>query len=125
MIDSLLTKAVEYRNIDLAKYFLEIGADPNPFGALYHAVKINHKDLVDLLLKYDANPNVYYDYCVPLVTAAFWGYKDIVKILLDHGADTNIKDRSGWSPLTCAMGNTDTAKVPDRERSRYKYSRSG
>ncbi|MBA8667880.1 hypothetical protein H1Q59_08255, partial [Holosporaceae bacterium 'Namur'] len=33
MIDSLLTKAVEYRNIDLAKYFLEIGADPNPFGA--------------------------------------------------------------------------------------------
>ena len=113
MMDSLLAKAVEYRNIDLAKYFLEKGVDPNPLGALDAAVRINRKDLVNLLLKYHAAPNVYYDCCVPLVTATFWGYKNIVKILLDHGADVNIKDRSGWSPLPQAIARKhfDIAKI--------------
>ncbi|KIE05790.1 hypothetical protein NF27_CS00020 [Candidatus Jidaibacter acanthamoeba] len=57
MINILLSKAVRYKNIDLAKYFLEKGAEPNSFNNLDDAVQFNYEDLVSLLLKYDANPN--------------------------------------------------------------------
>ncbi|WP_204367890.1 ankyrin repeat domain-containing protein, partial [Candidatus Jidaibacter acanthamoebae] len=81
MIDSLLAKAVRYKNIDLAKYFLERGADPNFSSALYGAVIINRIDIIRLLLKYKANPNGYSAYCVPLIQATYWSYKDIVGYL--------------------------------------------
>ena len=38
----------------------------------------------------------------PLHSAAFYGRKDLVKALLDHGANTYVQDEKGWSQLHLA-----------------------
>jgi ankyrin repeat protein len=40
----------------------------------------------------------------PLHAAAFWGWNDAVKWLVDHGADVNAKDNKGLTPIDSAMG---------------------
>lgn len=40
---------------------------------------------------------------MPLCTAAFWGYADIVKLLLENNVDINGTNRTtGWTALHCA-----------------------
>jgi len=34
--------------------------------------------------------------CTPLMEAASGGYADIVRLLIDHGADVNAKSAAGW-----------------------------
>ncbi len=36
--------------------------------------------------------------------AAFWGWNDVVKFLIDHGADVNVKDAQGKTVIDAAMG---------------------
>ncbi|KAL8592773.1 hypothetical protein ACOMHN_045927 [Nucella lapillus] len=44
-----------------------------------------------------------HDGMTALAIAAFWGYADIVKFLLEHGADINLSNRgTQWTPLHCA-----------------------
>lgn len=39
----------------------------------------------------------------PLCIAAFWGYADIVKVLLEAGANVNVANRgTGWTAAHCA-----------------------
>jgi ankyrin repeat protein len=38
--------------------------------------------------------------------AAAWGWNDVVRFLLDRGADINAADRGGMTPLDAAMGRT-------------------
>jgi ankyrin repeat protein len=40
----------------------------------------------------------------PLHGAAFWGWNDVVKFLVAHGADINAKDNKGLTPVDSAMG---------------------
>jgi uncharacterized protein len=40
----------------------------------------------------------------PLHGAAFWGWNDVVKFLVAHGADVNAKDNKGLTPVDSAMG---------------------
>src|SRR2546427_6121515 len=40
----------------------------------------------------------------PLHEAARWGWNDVVKYLVDHGADLNAKDNRGMTPVDSAMG---------------------
>ncbi|XP_076466766.1 uncharacterized protein LOC143298006 [Babylonia areolata] len=43
------------------------------------------------------------DGMTPLAVAAFWGYADIVKFLLENRADINLSNRGTlWTPLHCA-----------------------
>jgi hypothetical protein len=40
----------------------------------------------------------------PLASASRRGYSKVACVLLEHGADMEIRDRRGWSPLDCASG---------------------
>ena len=71
--------------------FNDIWSDPNNYN-FYEALKF-------LIQNEGANPNhvfvmTYFSCgsaCTPLATAAFYGYKEAVKMLLDAGADINQK----------------------------------
>jgi len=45
---------------------------------------------------------------VPLMRAS-WSSREMVRLLLNHGADVNIQDAQGWSPLmfACSLDQTD------------------
>jgi ankyrin repeat protein len=40
----------------------------------------------------------------PLHGAAFWGWNDVVKYLVDHGAKLDAKDSRGFTPVDSALG---------------------
>ena len=46
-------------------------------------------------------------------TLSFWGYLDIAKVLVDHGADMDSQDEGEWIALTYATmgGHLDIAKI--------------
>ena len=46
-----------------------------------------------------------------LFDAAFFGNKDAVKALIDHGADVNFKTQLGMTPLDSAMSAKDEATI--------------
>lgn len=50
---------------------------------------------------------------IPLCLASDYGQKDVVKFLLDKGADVNVKDKHGISPLLAAIweGHTNCVKL--------------
>ena len=69
-----------------------------------------------LLLLAGANPNYltdYHDRCPLLAMYALLGNKDMVTLLLEHGADANTLSNNGTAPLSfaCASGNLDIAKL--------------
>ena len=39
------------------------------------------------------------------------GYRDIVRILLEHGADANARDGNGWTPLVPRASQKGFSKV--------------
>ena len=63
---------------------------------------------VEWLLKHDANPNLSYDhygqsrYQYPIHAATNEGNLGIVKLLVENGADMNVQDYEGDTPL---LGN--------------------
>tara|TARA_R110002050_G_scaffold81205_6_gene173601 strand:+ start:2100 stop:2486 length:387 start_codon:yes stop_codon:yes gene_type:complete len=65
-------------------------ADPKALSKLLKkkAVSINHQDSDNLQ--------------TPLHVACIEGRLDLVKVLLKAGAQPNIRDSSGWTPLHCA-----------------------
>jgi len=61
------------------------------------------------------DPNVREDDkgATPLHVAAEYGYSEIVEVLLEHGADPNIRDKYGETPLhvAAAFGNSKVVEV--------------
>ena len=115
----ILSSNTNYHSI---KAFLEHGFDPNltanrvgkwspeiPFNfcvynsILNKAIKLRCIDSVKLLLQYKADPNFSIPKYVkpPLISAAVTN-KDIVKALVDAGADLNCVDDDGNTPLMLA-----------------------
>lgn len=47
----------------------------------------------------------------PLINSARFGFDAVAKVLLEHKADPNIADRSGWTPLMYAAWADDPALV--------------
>jgi uncharacterized protein len=73
-----ITDDVQQRSIESLKLLLAAGAD------------INAKDGTRGL--------------TPLHEAARWGWNDVVRFLVDHGADLQAKDNRGMTPVDSAMG---------------------
>ncbi len=78
----------------------------NPNDMLLTAAQLGDIDRVRLAIAKGANLN-YQDENggTALHWAVFYGYKDIVQLLLMHGADPLIKDKDGITPIDVARIN--------------------
>ncbi len=57
----------------------------------------------------NAKDDLYGD--TPLLWAAGFGHKEVVKMLITKGADVNVKAQGGWTPLHYAAGGNDKETV--------------
>ena len=73
-----ITDDVQQRSIESLKLLLAAGAEIN--------AKENQRGLT------------------PLHEAARWGWNDVVRFLVDHGANLQAKDNRGMTPVDSAMG---------------------
>ncbi len=101
---SPLEWACRFKRIALVYLLLKNGANLNaPKYLLKCAVNVNDGLIVRLLLDHGANPNEIIDdnwgLDTALHAAVFRGYENIARILLDHNADVNLRDRHDWTPL--------------------------
>jgi uncharacterized protein len=71
-------------------------------GKLTKAAYKGNADEVEQLLKNGVNPNQRQMGITALMTACNRGHVDVVRILLDKGADVNAKDWEGWTALMAA-----------------------
>jgi len=102
---SALMEAASSNCLDQARQLLQNGVfvdprDKDGYTALLWAVLRYDSDMVDLLLKWGADPNVITSNGAALLNmAANRDAPDIVRAMLDHGADPNIRGRYGLTPL--------------------------
>ena len=119
MLYSCLSYSLDYDKVNTAIFLIEHGADPNSkvlsFGAsaLYYACSdIGNIELIKVLLDHGADPNIPYHqydgttyYCLDTcfnsavkiknynITLSSSTKETIVKLLLEYGANPNVKDR--------------------------------
>lgn len=83
--------------------------------SLHDAIKTGKVEVVRDLLSKGLDINAKERGYTPLYTAvAFNCSQDVLKLLIDHGADLNIKDKQGWTPLQHILnsyGNPTNAKI--------------
>jgi len=105
---------------DVVNELLKAGADVDAKAddgetALMWAALRRHTDIVLLLLEYNADPNIQnITYGgTGLMIASGKGNEILVKAMLEHGADVEIKDRNGSTALFSAVqsGNKEIVKM--------------
>ncbi len=75
-------------------------------GPLHYACREGYLQLVELLLRYGANPNMEdADMLTPLHFAAKNNRVDCAALLIQHGAIVDAPDIAGWTPLRSAILN--------------------
>jgi ankyrin repeat protein len=91
---------------DLAEQLIKRGADVNKTGwtALHYAASSGHLGIISLLIEHSAyidaeSPNG----TTPLMMAAMYGTPAAVKLLLQEGADPQLKNQQGLSALQFAQ----------------------
>ena len=99
-----LMEASRDGNLQVMQQEIDKGADINEESsnvtALYFAVEKGHLEAVKLLVKNGININHRPSAVFPtLAVAAGLGQFEIVKFMVDNGADTNIAGLGGWTPL--------------------------
>ncbi|MFC1763445.1 ankyrin repeat domain-containing protein [Planctomycetota bacterium] len=107
-----LVKAVGKNNMAMAEYLIDHGADlnsPPDWGSLLQAVHVGNIEMMKLLLKKGADVNAT-EYTTPLLEAVTRHRqvdKEIVKLLLEHGA--NVDNKASWEepPLGWAISLND------------------
>jgi ankyrin repeat protein len=91
--------------------YLERGGDPNAKttageSLLYLATgPKGGRDVVRLLLDFHADPNLGADTYTPLMNASSWLFLDACKMLIESGADPDLRNSRGQSALEC-VGST-------------------
>jgi len=110
-----LVQAVQENNTAIAEYLIDHGANVNPrqdldwdWGPLQIAPwTSNNIEMVKLLIARGADVSI----AGPLTALQISisrGRRDIFDLLIQHGADVNVKDYEGFTPLYFAIHNNDS-----------------
>ncbi|OZJ05883.1 hypothetical protein BZG36_00910 [Bifiguratus adelaidae] len=106
-----LAQAATRNDTAAARALLQSGVDVNT-GIKWNAawtssplLSSSHEDSMNEVLE-----QVSYE-CSPLNLAVIGGYEDMVRLLLSAGADVNLKDGRGRTPLICAIYGIDTLDI--------------
>lgn len=100
------------RGLDLARLLLEAGADPNDGQALYNRMLRPGDDCLRMLLEYGLNArhrvNWQTDNPMGMLDYLLWhalkgGNADRARLLLDHGANPNVRPEGGLSVYRIAL----------------------
>ncbi len=120
---SILENALLSRNIELAKLVLENGINPNVYkNSPPILITITNEDLesLKLLIDYKVELNTIINDQNILFYARSRTSKDILKLLIDNGADVNYIDKSGQSLLLFFLFGSDY----DLEMIKYLISKN-
>jgi ankyrin repeat protein len=97
------------RDPDLVNAFADDGFQPLGLACFF-----GHSDVAEYLVKAGANVNSKSQSrlkVAPIQSAAAGGHVKIVKLLLDYGADPNIREQGGFAPLHAAAQNGDEEMI--------------
>lgn len=99
-----LLYAVADGNIEMTKLFLEKGAYVSD-NTLFLVIQRDDEPLLELLLDYKANPNIFISPHTPLMYAAANDKYNMCEMLLEHGADVNFANDNGMTAILYACKN--------------------
>jgi len=105
-----LHMAVIHDQPEVVEFFLEQKANPNTrdirgYTPLDSAVELDHIAILQMLLDVGARPNMGMGMTTPLHRAAARGYEDAVLMLMEAGADPDVRDEKGQTPRDRARRN--------------------
>jgi len=111
--------AVDNDNVKIITDFIANKRDPNaPFiskglAPIIHAIFIDSYQVIFYLLDHGANPDITFDTRPAIATAALFNQYDVVKKLIEKGADVNFADGPFFTALMLASeeGNTEVVKL--------------
>ena len=121
---STLAAVAELASVEMAELLIQHGAHVKGSGALIMAAEEGKLDVVGLLLdkgadineigiEHPTDPRFKEDMGSALHRAIFGNHQEVVTFLLDRGADENLKDVMGRTPLALAEagGNNSIIKL--------------
>ena len=110
-----LTKAIDCNKVDCVRLFIENGADLNmpdskgwtPILTSIDEDKEDNIFILKLLIEKGANVNFINDNVnwTPMTKAIDCNQIECVQILIENGADLNMPDPKGWTPIKSAIFN--------------------
>ena len=120
-MDKALNEAISKNNIELLNILLEAGAKFQ-YPVIMSAIEKGNVEVVKILLKHRRSKLPKNDLTEAFIKALSNGNLEMVRFLLELGADVNEKDKKGFSAMMYAVENKDTAIV-EMLKNAEKYSK--